>query len=197
MNITLKHTLLAGALTVLTLSGAIMFSKSHADNQPAAIEKSVAYETPASASFGLPVRLKIPAIKLDAVVESVGLTSGGAMDVPKNTQDVGWFNLGPQPGNNGTAVIDGHYGLNNKKASAFDDLYKLRAGDKIYVQDDMGATTTFIVRGNRRYDPKADASAVFGTNTGDSHLNLITCEGVWDPVMGGYVQRLVVFTDRE
>jgi len=148
-------------------------------------------------SIGKPVRLKIPKINLDSAVEFVGLTPDGAMDVPKERTDVGWFELGPRPGENGTAIMDGHYGLNNKKASAFNNLYKLRKGDKIYIEDEKGVIITFIVREIRRYDPNADASVVFGVNSGPAHLNLITCEGEWDEILNSYPTRLVVFTDKD
>ena len=149
---------------------------------------------PVQESSDLPVRLKIPGINVDSAVEYVGLTPDRAMDVPQERSNVAWFNLGPRPGESGTAVMAGHYG---GKASVFDNLYKLRKGDKIYVEDGKGATTTFVVRESRRYDPKADASDVFGSNYGKSHLNLITCEGAWNKVSKSYPERLVVFTDRE
>lgn len=57
-----------------------------------------------------PVRLKIPKINIDAAIESVGLTPEGAMDVPKSHTNVAWFNLGPRPGEQGSAVINGHFG---------------------------------------------------------------------------------------
>ncbi|MDP1709741.1 MAG: class F sortase, partial [Candidatus Komeilibacteria bacterium] len=59
---------------------------------------------------GLPLRLKIPEINVDSVVEYVALTPDGAMDIPKNIGDVAWFNLGPRPGESGNAVIAGHFG---------------------------------------------------------------------------------------
>jgi len=148
-------------------------------------------------SSGLPIRLKIPKINVDAAIESVGLTPQGAVGVPKGPTNAAWFNLGPRPGDNGSAVIVGHYGWKNKKASAFDNLYKLRKGDKLYVEDDKGVIISFVVRESRRYDPKAEASNVFDSNDGKSHLNLITCEGVWDKTQKSYSKRLVVFTDRE
>ena len=45
----------------------------------------------------LPIRLKITRIHLDVAIESVGLTSIGAMGVPKNFMHTAWFNLGPRP----------------------------------------------------------------------------------------------------
>jgi hypothetical protein len=53
-----------------------------------------------------------------------------------------------------------------------------------------------VVREIQRYDPNADASSVFSSNDGKSHLNLITCEGIWDEVSQSYPQRLVIFTDK-
>lgn len=146
---------------------------------------------------GLPVHLKIPKINVDADIEYVGLTSKGAVDVPKTVTKAGWFNQGPRPGEKGSAVIVGHFGLKNFVTAVFSYLYKLKKGDKIYVKDDKGATAVFTVRESRNYDPKADATYVFSTNDGKSHLNLITCEGAWNNITKTYSQRLVVFADEE
>lgn len=146
---------------------------------------------------GLPVRLKIPKINIDARLESVGLTPKGAVGVPKVFANAAWFNLGPRPGENGNAIIDGHFGWINGIPVVFTSLRKLRIGDKVYVEDDKGATTTFVVRESRIYDPKADTTAVFGSGDGKAHLNLITCGGTWDAAKQSYPERLVVFTDKE
>jgi len=125
----------------------------------------------------------------------VGLTLDGAMDVPKGPDDVAWFSLGSRPGESGSSVIAGHYGWKNGKASAFDNLYKLRKGDTLYIEDDKVVITSFVVRESRRYDPEADASEVFGSNDGRARLNLVTCEGAWDKVSRTYSKRLVVFAE--
>jgi len=70
-------------------------------------------------------------------------------------------------------------------------------GDKVYTENNQGVTTSFVVREIKRYDPDADASSVFDSKDGKSHLNLITCEGVWDDEIESYSKRLVIFTDRE
>lgn len=146
---------------------------------------------------GFPVRLKIPKINLDAVFEYVGLTPDGAMDTPKNPVKAAWYNIGPRPGEKGSAVVAGHYGIKDGKSSVFDDLYKLRKGDKIYIEDEKGVMIVFAVRESRRYDPNADAADVFDSKDGKSHLNLITCEGNWNKVLKSYSTRLVVFSDKE
>jgi len=149
-------------------------------------------------NFEPPVRLKIPGINVDAPLRPVGLDSAGAMEAPKGPDDVVWFEPGPYPGEEGSAVIAGHYGhWKNGSGSVFDNLNKLSKGDKIYIEDGKGATITFVVRESRSYDPNADAGDVFDSNDGKSHLNLITCEGIWNKDSKSYSQRRVVFADKE
>lgn len=147
--------------------------------------------------YGSPVNLKIPSINLDSAVESVSIISNGEMDVPKKIENVAWFNLGPLPGEVGSAVIAGHYGWKNNKASAFDNLHKLSKGDTLYVEDNNGKVSSFVVRDTKRYYPDSDTKEIFLSNDGKSHLNLITCEGVWNKAEKSYSSRLVVFTDKE
>lgn len=140
-----------------------------------------------------PMRLKIPKINVDAVIENVGITSNGAMETPYNTANVGWFNLGPRPGDTGSAVIAGHFDKEDGGAGVFANLYKLKAGDKLYVEDSKGTVLAFVVRESRNYDP-GYAEEVF-TQSQSAHLNLITCYGVWDEARKSYSKRLVVFAD--
>lgn len=146
---------------------------------------------------GLPVRLKIPSISLDVSVEHVGVTQSGEMDTPKHIEDVGWFDLGVVPGEIGSAVIDGHYGWKNNRPVAFENLSKVKIGETISVENDKGVITTFLVRAIKQYDVEADTAGIFTSNDGKSHLNLITCTGIWDNIEKRYANRLVVFTDRE
>lgn len=148
--------------------------------------------------IGLPVRLKIPTINVDASVESLGLTVSGDMDTPKGPDNVAWFELGTRPGENGSAVIAGHFGTwKNGKRSVFDNLHKLKAGDKVYIEDEKGESITFVVREIRNFDPQADATEVFSSDDDMAHLNLITCEGAWNKDSKNYSKRLVVFADKE
>lgn len=145
----------------------------------------------------LPVRLKIPKINIDATVEYVGLTPDGLVGVPKGPEGVAWFELSPRPGEEGSSIIDGHSGWRNGIPAVFDNLHKLRKGDKIFVEDSKGETITFVVRETRIYDPDRDPSDVFDSSDTEAHLNLITCTGAWNPAEKSHVDRLVVFTDKE
>jgi len=149
---------------------------------------------PGGAPQGLPVHLQIPVIGVDSFVEDALITPQGAMEVPAGTVDVAWFALGPHPGQVGSAVIGGHFGIENGVPFVFYNLSKLKAGDNIYVVDDEGNTITFVVNSTALFAANADATTVFTSSDGLAHLNLITCEGVWNEVAGEYPDRTVVFT---
>lgn len=142
-----------------------------------------------------PISLKIPVIDVDAVIEYVGLTSSGAMEVPKDTKNVAWFNLGPLPGETGSAVIAGHFDDKKGQKAVFYDLKKIKKGDQVFVEDSQGKFIAFIVREIRSYDSEAFVPEIFISSNGQ-HLNLITCSGNWSKSKKIYTQRLVVFTDR-
>lgn len=146
-----------------------------------------------SVSPGVPVRLVIPAINVNADIVQLGVTVSGAMDVPSNAVDVGWFKLGYRPGEKGSAVVSGHFDGKNGEPAVFTDLHKLKKGDKLFIEDDTGKSIIFIVRESRIYDP-GYAEEVFSTND-NAHLNLITCDGVWDGMKKSYSKRLVIFAD--
>ena len=149
-------------------------------------------------NYGIPVLLKIPKIKVNAPIISVGILPNGDMVAPKRPQDVGWYRFGPHPGDSGSAVFDGHYGRwVNGQGSVFDNINKLKKGDKLLVTDKKGTVITFVVRESRSYNPKTDASGVFHSVDGKAHLNLITCEGAWNEALKSYSDRLVIFTDKE
>ncbi len=152
---------------------------------------------PASSNLGLPVRLLIPSINVDAVIKPTGVLPDGAMGVPRGPTTVAWFDLGKRPGENGTAVIDGHSGWKDNIPAVFDNLYTLRTGDKIYVVNDTGATTIFVVRAVRIFRKNENAADVFHSTGGGAYLNLITCEGVWSKTQQSYSNRLIVFAVKE
>lgn len=146
-----------------------------------------------------PVYFKIPKLGINAVFQYNGLKSDGTMEIPDNIYDVGWFTGSPRPGEKGSAVITGHVaqirGGKVTKPGVFSNLSELIPGDWLYVTNGNGKSFTFRVRESRSYDPAADATDVFTSKDGGVHLNLITCEGTWNPAQLSYSQRLVIFTD--
>jgi len=200
-KILLKRTLLIVAPLgfVLFAANLLNFSpKNLTQGSSASLVENVA--TPSNqkqASVGLPVSLKIPVIGVDSAVIPVGFTSDGAMDVPKGPTEVAWFNLGPRPGESGSAVIAGHYGWKKNIPAVFDNLHKLRKGDKVFIEDEKGLAAAFVVREIRTYGKDEAAPDVFGSSDSKAHLNLVTCTGDWNKEEKTRSERLVVFTDKE
>jgi len=146
------------------------------------------------AHIGQPVRLKIPAINVDAAVESVGQAPDGAMDVPKDFNETAWYDLGARPGAPGNAVVDGHVDSTTGKA-VFWDLRKLVSGDQIVVVGDDGVERPFVVTASEAYSRAGvPLDRVFGPTT-ETHLNLITCDSstAFDRTRGEYAGNLVVY----
>ena len=143
-----------------------------------------------------PWRLEISSLKLDATIQEVGLTKDGNMGVPTNYTDVGWFDQGPKPGQPGNAVIGGHLNSGINKSAVFENLHKLKTGDVVTVKDKAkNEEQHFKVTSAQSYDvTNAPLDKIFG-QTQESHLNLITCNGIWDKIKKDYNQRLVVFTE--
>jgi LPXTG-site transpeptidase (sortase) family protein len=187
----------AGLLFTASLSaagsvfeGSILFGFNQSQSTHPASASPLDKQVPVSRE--LPMRLKIPSIKVNAAIQYVGLTRAGAMDVPKGRSDVAWFKLGPRPGETGSAVIAGHVARSG--SAVFNNLSKLRAGDVLYIQDGRAKTISFVVRSSHIYNSNSLAPEVFGSASG-SHLNLVTCAGAWDKSKNGFTKRLVVFAD--
>jgi len=144
---------------------------------------------------GTPKTLSIPKIKVNAMVESVGLDSERKMDVPKDSDNVAWYNLGAKPGSVGSAVIAGHKDEASGAPSVFWDLKKLESGDEIIVTDENGNDYTYSVTEIKDYpDASFPLQKVFNTN-GKPYLNLITCEGIFNESTRNYSHRTVVYSE--
>jgi|ERR1035437_3094225 LPXTG-site transpeptidase (sortase) family protein len=195
MKTHVKRPLLIIVFTVFFLSFLLLlFYFIQVINEKTALQNSASQSQIVSkVTLGLPVRLIIPVINVNAKIQYLGVTSNGEMEIPSNATDVGWFKLGPRPGERGSAVIAGHFDGENGEAGVFTNLNKLKKGDKLYIKDANGKTISFVVQENRIYDP-GYANDVF-SGSSSAYLNLITCDGVWDGAKKSYSKRLVVFAD--
>lgn len=143
----------------------------------------------------VPVRLRIPAIDVDATIEPVGQDRNGRMDTPSLVDDVAWYEPGVAPGEIGNAVLAGHLDRIGGAPAVFWKLGKLAAGDDIFVTDSAGGELHFRVTGVESYPyDAAPMNDIFGFGI-RSRLNLITCRGKWDRAGQTYTQRLVVYSE--
>ncbi|WP_370544899.1 class F sortase [Frigoribacterium sp. VKM Ac-2530] len=139
-----------------------------------------------------PARVAVPAIELDEPLIGLGIASTGAMEVPVDADEVGWFTGGGRPGGRGPTVIAAHVDSTSGPAVFF-RLSELVPGDEVTVTTVEGTAVRYVV--DEVVDvPKAEfpTARVFGAQPTDQ-LRLITCGGVFDPGSGHYDQNRVVF----
>ncbi len=143
-----------------------------------------------------PASIRIPSIGVDARIESVGLDENGHMAVPQRDENVAWYNMGFRPGEEGSAVMAGHYDTKTGAPAVFFRLAEVTAGDEIVVIDKQGRELSFRVKKSQLYDHDAvPMEEVFNTK-GNSQLNLITCQGTFDDSAQIYSKRMVVYAER-
>jgi len=138
-----------------------------------------------------PVRIVIPAIGVDASVVSVGLRDNGDIETP-NTGYVGWYSLGPAPGEPGPAVMLAHVD-SRKEADVFYHLKELNAGDDILVYGASGDPALFVVESveeELKIDLPRDR---IWTYTPEALIRLITCGGEWDRNTRHYLSNVIVY----
>jgi LPXTG-site transpeptidase (sortase) family protein len=136
-------------------------------------------------------KLIIPSLRIDAKIQNVGITKKGNMSTPNNFFDVGLFKYGPNPGEKGSAIIDGHVNNGLGLKAVFGNLENIKIGDDIYVEMKEGYKIHFKVTGTSLYNYNAPADSVFNQKD-NSYLKLITCSGTWIPEFRTHDKRLVV-----
>ena len=143
-----------------------------------------------------PIRLMIPAIGVSAKIVDEGLDADGALQVPPLTdagvREAGWYDLGPAPGQVGSAIIAGHVDSYHA-AGVFYDLGRLVPGNAVEVTLADGETVHFTVTSVQEY-PKAHfpAREVYGPEPYQA-LRLITCGGAFDEATGRYLSNIVAY----
>ncbi len=147
----------------------------------------------AHAAYSIPVSLRVPALGISVSLSRLGLNTDGTVQVPTDVQQPGWFDLGPTPGQIGSAVILGHVD-SFRGPGVFFNLRKLLVGDQIFVALADGVVTTFGVTSVVQYlKTQFPANKVYGSD-GASALQLVTCGGQFDPSTGHYLSNIVVYT---
>ena len=140
---------------------------------------------------GAPVRVRIPAIGVDAPLDGLGLNGDGTLQVP-DYQRAGWYRDGPKPGAVGPAVIAAHVDSTTGPAV----FYRLRAvhpGNTVAVDYADGTAVVFEVRSSDSYPKSHFPSELVYRATDTPQLRLITCDGSFDRRARSYRENLVVW----
>jgi hypothetical protein len=159
---------------------------------PSAVTGTAAATSPVVAR-STPIALSIPAIGLTVSLSALGLNPDGTVQVPTDFQEPGWFQLGPSPGQVGSAVILGHVDSYQGPAVFF-QLPTLQAGDRVDVSLADGVIANFVVNTVVMYPKNQFPTSLVYASHGYRALQLITCGGTFDPQTGHYLSNVVVYT---
>ncbi|MDX2561538.1 class F sortase [Streptomyces sp. TX20-6-3] len=139
-----------------------------------------------------PLRVRVPAVRIDAPITKVGLDADGWIEAPPPEENrlAGWFTGAVTPGERGTAVVVGHVDVPGGRA-VFYDLGALRKGHRVEIARRDGRTAVFTVYGVEVLPKEGfPAERVYG-DAGVPELRLITCGGTFTEE-NGYAGNVVV-----
>ncbi|MER5890672.1 class F sortase [Streptomyces sp. NPDC001941] len=167
---------LAGAATLaVALSSGCSKSADASDGAGAAGKA-----TPVSVlSPSVPDHIKIPSLKVDADLGTVGLDSKGVMDTPPYDKPLqaDWYKQGPTPGEKGAAAVVGHMDTPDTPKAVFYNLKELKKDAEVDVRREDGTTAVFTVDSVETFKKDAfPTDKVYG-KTDKAELRLITCGG--------------------
>lgn len=163
-------------------------------------KNSVKPSAKAVANYSVPVDnpkyIVIPAIGVkETRILEFGLDKNGAIAVPDNIYDTGWYGGSSKPGQKGAMFIFGH--VSSWIADGvFYNLKNLKPGDDIFVTRGDNKELTYKVVSTKRYEHEhVDMEQVLAPiNASEPGLNLMTCAGQIIKGTSEFNERLVVFT---
>ncbi len=185
----------ATAIAVVALASTLTAStpKMVVLSHPVAVSKQQQHAKVRVVARSRPVRLIIPALKIDTVVGTLGLQPDHQVMVPTTTHVVGWYDDGPTPGEIGSAVILGHVDSFAGPGTFF-YLKDLKSGDSITVKLADGTVTRFRVVSVIQYSKTAFPDRLVYGSHGTRMLQLVTCGGAFDHATGHYESNIVVYS---
>lgn len=142
----------------------------------------------------IPTSLRVGSIGVDAPVEPYGVNPGtGEMDIPNNLRDVAWYEYGPIPGEEGSAVLAAHVDLAGQGPGVFFELREVEPGDRVVVGFSDGSSRDFVIRARVTYDKDELPLDTIFSRQGASVLTLITCGGGFSPSTRSYDSNVVAY----
>lgn len=175
------------AVAVASLAGS---ARAHAVTQGSGLIGAQVPERPTSFAFP-PRRLVIPEIGVDAPVTGTGLLPDRTLEVPEDTDLVGWYDRFPLPGDPGVSVLLGHVD-SRTGPGVFVRLPELEPGDLVQVERHDRRVATYEVTAVDWYAKDGFPTARVFTDDRDEVLRIITCGGTFDRTERTYLENVVV-----
>jgi hypothetical protein len=184
----------APAPAVTTTTGARPAPGPDAQAAPAkAVTRTVAVAPSEVTGAG---RLHLPTLRVSAPVTEVRVRPDGALEVPADPSQVGWWADGAAPGGGrGSVVIDGHVDSARYGPGAFFRLDELEEGDAVEIVTAAGERSAYVVTARRQFPKDELPWAEVFRQDGPERLVLVTCGGDFDRTRRSYTDNVVVFAE--
>ena len=139
-----------------------------------------------------PARLQVADVRLDMPVLPMGVDDAGAMELPEDTADAGWYRFGSAPGAPGTTVIAAHVDSLVHGLGAFARLRDIPVGASVTVTTADGRARVYRVNRVER-TPKTEVPLdLLFDRGGPERLVLVTCGGEFNRSTGHYLDNVIV-----
>jgi sortase (surface protein transpeptidase) len=131
-------------------------------------------------------------VRLDMRVLPMGVDAAGAMALPEDTADAGWYRFGPAPGEAGTTVLAAHVDSLVHGLGAFARLRDVPVGAPVTVTTADGGEHAYRVQQVERTAKTEVPLDLLFDRAGAERLVLVTCGGEFDRSTGHYRDNVLV-----
>ena len=141
-----------------------------------------------------PTKVSIASLGIRGDVVEVGKADDGSIAPPIEdpVRIIGWYGLGPTPGEPGTAVMVGHVDTHDRPA-VFHNLHEIQVGKLIEVSRKDRKVATFKVDSVESFPKAAFPADRVLVHDDVPRLVLVTCGGEWLGGHTGYADNVIVF----
>jgi len=146
----------------------------------------------AAAAIPAPVRVQVEGTGIDLEVVPVGVEDNGAMTIPDNHVQAGWYQYGPPPGADaGSSVLAAHVD-SQTEILPIAGLKDVAPGTRVTVTREDGSQVIYETQQVENIAKRSlDGHRLFD-RTGDHLLKLVTCGGKWLDTENDYEDNVVL-----
>ena len=146
----------------------------------------------AAVAVPAPVRVQVEGTGIDLEVVPVGVEDNGAMTIPDNHVQAGWYRYGPAPGSDsGSSVLAAHVD-SRTEVLPIAGLKNVAPGTRVTVTREDGSQVAYQTQKVENIAKRSlDGHRLFD-RTGDHVLKLVTCGGKWLDTENDYEDNVVL-----
>ncbi|MER2134667.1 MAG: class F sortase [Arthrobacter sp.] len=146
----------------------------------------------AGVAIPAPVRVQVEGTGIDLEVVPVGVEDNGAMTIPDNHAQAGWYEYGPAPGSDeGSSVLAAHVD-SQTEVLPIAGLRNVAPGTRVLVTREDSSQVVYETRQVENIAKRSlDGHRLFD-RTGEHVLKLVTCGGKWLDTENDYEDNVVL-----